>query len=149
MNHENQSHPDRNAALSVRENPDGAVKKPAVRDIVNECRESAERWTEKCRAVDVKDGHSAVLRILDRGREVLRNIQDAEFFERAKSGRYETSAAEVRSTDIEKYRGFQAASDHHMENAQRIQKIAAPLEKEIERLRAVYKVLNDAPPVMA
>lgn len=146
MNHnENQTHPDRN---SVRENTDGPVKKPAERDIVREMEMSASVWTGKCSAVTAEHGHSAVLQTLDRSREKLRNIRDAEFFERAKSARYETSAAEVRSTDIEKYRGFQAASDHHMENAQRIEKIAAPLEKEIDRLRAIYKTLNDAPPVM-
>ena len=149
MNHnENQTHPDRNAVLSVRENPDGPVKKPAARDIVAECRESAERWTEKCREISERDGHSAVLQTLDRAREKFRSIRDAEFFERAKSARCETAAAEARSTDIQRYKDFMAASDRHMENAQRIQKTAEPLAKEIDRLRAIYKTLNDAPPVM-
>ena len=151
MNHnENQTHPDRNATLSVRENPDGPViKKPAVRDIVAEMTASAATWTEKCRAVNAEHGLFEVLKTLDHAREKFRNIQDAEYFERTKANRYETSAAEVRTVDIEKYRGFQAASDRHMENAQRIQKAAEPLAKEIDRLRAVYKVLNDAPPVQA
>lgn len=147
MNHNEKTHPDRNAVLSVRENTDGAAKTPAARDIVAEMAASAATWTEKCREISERDGHSAVLRVLDRAREKFQNICDAEFFERAKSGRYETSAAEVRSTDIEKYRGFQAASDRHMENAQRIQKIAAPLQAEIDRLKKVYDELNASPPV--
>lgn len=120
-----------------------------VRDIVNECRESAERWTEKCREIDASAGLFEVLKTLDHAREKLRVIRDAEFFERAKSVRCETAAAEARSTDIQRYKDFMAASDQHMSNAQRIEKIAAPLEKEIERLRAVYKVLNASPPVQA
>lgn len=148
MTTEQTTHPDRSATLSVRENPDGPVK-PAARDIVNECRESAERWTEKCRAVDASDGLFGVLKTLDRARERLQNIRDAAYFERTKAARYETSAAEVRSADIEKYQGFQAASDQHMSNAQRIEKIAAPLQAEIDRLKKIYGELNGAPPVQA
>ncbi len=146
MNHENQTHPDRN---SVRENTDGPVKKPAARDIVAEMTASAERWVERCRAVDASDGLFGVLKTLDHAREKLQIIRDAEYFERTKANRYETSAAEVRTVDIEKYRGFQAASDRHMENAQRIQKAAEPLAKEIDRLKKIYDELNAAPPVQA
>lgn len=128
---------------------DGPVKKPAARDIVAEMTASAATWTEKCRAVDAKDGHSAVLQTLDRAREKLWNVRDGEYFERTKANRYETSAAEVRTVDIEKYRAFMAASDRHMENAQRIEKIAAPLEKEIDRLKKIYDELNASPPVQA
>ena len=150
MNHETKKHPDRNAVLSVRENPDGPViKKPAVRDIVAEMTASAATWTEKCRAVNAEHGLFEVLKTLDHARERLQNIRDAAYFERTKAARYETSAAEVRSADIEKYQGFQAASDQHMSNAQRIEKIAAPLQAEIDRLKKIYGELNASPPVQA
>lgn len=149
MTNENQTHPDRNAVLPARENTDGATKKPVARDIVAECAASAATWTEKCRVVDAKDGHSAVLRILDRGREVLRNIADAVYFEAIKANRCETSAAEARSTDIQRYKDFMAASDKHLENSQRIEKIAAPLQAEIDRLKKIYDELNASPPVQA
>jgi len=144
MTTEQTTHPDRN---SVRENPDGPVK-PA-RDIVAEMAASAATWTEKCRAVDAKDGLTEVLRVLDHAREKLRNIQDAAYFERVKANRYEASAGEVRTVDIEKYRGFMAESDQHLESAQRIEKIAAPLQAEIDRLKKIYDELNASPPVQA
>jgi hypothetical protein len=97
IHNENKTLPDRNAVLSVRENPDGAQNRR--RGIVGIDR-SAASWIEKSSAVDAMDGLTEVLRVLDLAREKLGN-PGRRILERCEGEPVRDAPPRRRSNDIE------------------------------------------------
>jgi len=146
MNHnENQTHPDRSATLSVRENTDGAVKKPAARDIVAEDFARIDRLLKQARAI--KDGGDpGILRAAEDIENALNAIiRGGTLFLRMKARSLATTAAEIKPHDPKRGKEIEAEADRLNLDACTIEDAAEPLRKERARLMDLYREYNNIP----
>jgi len=144
MNHETKKHPDRNAVLSVRENPDGPVK-PAARDIVAEDFARIDRLLKQARAI--KDGGDpGILRAaedIENGLNAI--IRGGTLFLRMKARSLATTAAEVKPHNPKRGKEIEAEADKLNLDACTIEDAAEPLRKEHARLMDLYRAYNNIP----
>jgi len=144
MNHETKKHPDRNAVLSVRENPDGPVK-PAARDIVAEDFARIDRLLKQARAI--KDGGDpGILRAaedIENGLNAI--IRGGTLFLRMKARSLATTAAEVKPHNPKRGKEIEAEADKLNLDACTIEDAAEPLRKERARLIELYREYNNIP----